>query len=99
MGTNENDIISNNNYDFFKINCCYKLVSKIDIIDNGPGIDADMLEKVFYPMVTGRPEGTGLGLSITQALINQHGGLVECKSRPGETIFTIYLPLENSDEQ
>lgn len=77
----------------------YKLVIRIDIIDNGQGIAPDMLEKIFYPMVTGRTEGTGLGLSIAQALINQHGGLVECKSQPGETSFTIYLPLENSDEQ
>jgi two-component system nitrogen regulation sensor histidine kinase GlnL len=45
-------------------------------------------------MVTGRAEGTGLGLSIAQAIINQHGGLIECSSRPKQTIFTIYLPVE-----
>ena len=71
----------------------YKLAVRIDIVDNGPGIPTDMLENIFYPMVTGRPEGTGLGLSIAQSLINQHQGLIECASRPGQTIFTLLLPL------
>jgi two-component system nitrogen regulation sensor histidine kinase GlnL len=48
-------------------------------------------------MISGRADGTGLGLSIAQALISQHGGLVECQSRPGETVFTLLLPLEKTD--
>lgn len=72
----------------------YKLVMRIDIIDNGPGIPAELQNKIFYPMVTGRAEGTGLGLSIAQSLINQHGGIIEFTSEPGTTVFTIYLPLE-----
>lgn len=72
-----------------------KLTAKIDVIDNGPGIDKDMLSKIFYPMVTGRADGTGLGLSIAQSLINQHEGLIECESHPGRTVFSIYLPLEH----
>lgn len=75
----------------------FKLVAQIDIIDNGPGIETDMIEKMFYPMVTGRAEGTGLGLSIAQTLVNEHGGLIECKSEPGCTVFTILLPLEISE--
>jgi two-component system nitrogen regulation sensor histidine kinase GlnL len=46
-------------------------------------------------MVTGRPDGTGLGLSIAQAIINRHGGMLECASEPGNTRFTIYLPMES----
>lgn len=72
----------------------YKLAAKIDIIDNGPGIDADMMNQIFYPMITGRADGTGLGLSIAQSLINQHNGLIECNSEPGNTVFSIFLPLE-----
>ncbi|MCF6237031.1 MAG: nitrogen regulation protein NR(II) [Gammaproteobacteria bacterium] len=72
----------------------HKLVLKIDIVDNGPGIVQEMLEKVFFPMVTGRADGTGLGLSIAQSLVNQHGGLIECTSVPGKTAFTLLLPLE-----
>jgi len=75
----------------------HKLVLQIDIIDNGPGIPEDLIDQIFYPMVTGRADGTGLGLSIAQSLINQHGGLIECSSRPGNTIFTIYLPLDTSN--
>ena len=75
----------------------HRLVVRMDIIDNGPGIEPDMLEKVFYPMVSGRPEGTGLGLSIAQSLIQQHGGVVQCMSRPGETTMSILLPLENGE--
>ncbi|SJM94371.1 hypothetical protein CRENPOLYSF2_3960001 [Crenothrix polyspora] len=49
-------------------------------------------------MITGRAEGTGLGLSIAQALINQHNGLIECSSEPGNTVFSILLPLENGHD-
>ena len=72
----------------------HRLGCKIDIIDNGPGIPRDLQHAVFAPMVTGRANGTGLGLSIAQSIINRHGGLLECESRPGETRFTIYLPME-----
>ncbi|CAA9891568.1 sensory histidine kinase in two-component regulatory system with GlnG [Candidatus Methylobacter favarea] len=76
----------------------YKLTAKIDIIDNGPGIDGDMMNQIFYPMITGRAEGTGLGLSIAQSLINQHNGLIECNSEPGNTVFSIFLPVEADNE-
>ena len=76
----------------------HPLVAKIDIIDDGPGIKPELLNQIFYPMVTGRAEGTGLGLSIAQSLISQHGGLVECESKPGETVFSIFLPLEKKHE-
>lgn len=74
----------------------HKLVAQIDIEDDGPGIPAAMIEKIFYPMVTTRAEGTGLGLPIAQYLVHSHGGLIECRSRPGCTVFTIYLPLETT---
>lgn len=73
----------------------HKLIARVDITDDGPGIPAALIENIFYPMVTGRPEGTGLGLSIAQSLVNQHGGLIECASRPGNTTFTLLLPIEN----
>lgn len=73
----------------------HRLVAHICVKDNGPGIPEPILEKIFYPMVTASEGGIGLGLSIAQSLINQHGGLIECKSKPGETIFSILLPVEN----
>jgi len=71
----------------------HKLVARLDVVDNGPGIPPGQQEQIFYPMISGRPDGTGLGLSIAQNIINQHGGLIECASRPGETVFTLLLPL------
>jgi two-component system nitrogen regulation sensor histidine kinase GlnL len=73
----------------------HRLVAAIEIIDNGPGIPAEMREKIFYPMITSRDEGTGLGLSIAQSLIARHKGLIECSSRAGHTVFTILMPLDN----
>ncbi len=75
----------------------YKLTLKVEIIDNGPGIQPELMGQIFYPMITSRAEGTGLGLSISQSLINQHNGLIECNSHPGQTVFSIYLPLENGN--
>lgn len=71
----------------------HKLVARIDIVDSGPGVPGNLAERIFYPMVSGRPDGTGLGLSIAQSLIQQHDGLIECESRPGHTVFSILLPI------
>lgn len=72
----------------------HRLVSRIDVIDNGPGIPEELRESLFVPMISGRAEGTGLGLSIAQSIVQRHGGLLSCTSRPGETCFSIYLPME-----
>ncbi len=71
----------------------HRIVAKIDIIDNGPGIDSEMIDRIFYPMISGRPDGTGLGLAITQSVIAQHGGVIEVESRAGMTCFSAFLPL------
>lgn len=73
----------------------HRLVIKLSITDDGPGIPADIKDKIFFPMITGRAEGTGLGLSIAQRLVHQHAGLIECESEPGKTMFSIYLPIES----
>lgn len=70
-----------------------KLCVNINIIDNGPGIPAQIQDTLFYPMVTGRSDGTGIGLSISQTLIHQHNGKISCHSRPGNTNFSILLPI------
>ena len=70
-----------------------KLAAQISIIDDGPGIPANIQDTIFYPMVSGRSNGTGLGLSISQTLINQHHGKLSCHSKPGHTEFIILLPL------
>ncbi|MCW7555827.1 nitrogen regulation protein NR(II) [Endozoicomonas gorgoniicola] len=70
-----------------------RLVCNISIIDNGPGIPEDMIETIFYPMISGRAEGTGLGLPMAQSIISQHKGLIECESKPGRTCFNVYIPI------
>jgi len=72
----------------------HRIVLQVDIVDNGPGIPPEMLDRIYFPMISGRPEGTGLGLAITQTIIGQHGGVIECDSRPGRTCFSVFLPLE-----
>ncbi|WP_320823378.1 nitrogen regulation protein NR(II) [Reinekea sp.] len=76
----------------------HRIVARIDILDNGPGIERDMLEKIFYPMISGRASGTGLGLSLVQQLVELHNGSVECESEAGQTLFRVHLPLENVNE-
>ncbi|MES1924142.1 nitrogen regulation protein NR(II) [Salinisphaera sp. T31B1] len=75
----------------------HRLVVRIDVIDNGPGIARELLPRIFHPMVSSRAEGTGMGLPIAQYLIHLHQGLIECESRPGQTIFSVFLPLETPD--
>ena len=71
----------------------HRLVVRIDIVDDGPGIPVEIEKNVFYPMITGRADGTGLGLSIAQSLINLHGGLINYERKDVKTIFSIYLPV------
>ncbi len=75
----------------------HSLVCRIDILDNGPGIPEDILDDIFYPMISGRSSGSGLGLPISQSIINTHKGMIEYNSQPGRTEFTIFLPTEASD--
>ena len=75
-------------------NVRHRLVARIDVRDNGPGVPPEIFDRIYYPMISGRAGGSGLGLSIAQRILDQHHGLIECESRPGETTFTIYLPLE-----
>ncbi len=70
-----------------------RLVCKIYVSDNGPGIPEEIIKTLFYPLVSGRPGGTGLGLSIAQSLVIQQGGLIECHSLPGHTDFEVTLPV------
>lgn len=71
----------------------HKLALELHVIDNGPGIEPDIKERIFYPLVTGRDGGTGLGLPLAQTFVQRHEGLIECESEPGRTDFRIMLPL------
>ncbi len=71
----------------------YRLALDLHIIDNGPGIPAELKDRIFYPLVSGREGGSGLGLTLAQTFIQQHRGVIECDSRPGHTDFHILIAL------
>ncbi len=73
-----------------------KLALQVDIIDTGPGIPPDIINDIFYPLVSHREGGSGLGLTIAQGGIHAHQGSIDVESQPGRTIFTILLPLNES---
>lgn len=77
----------------------HRLTVQIDIVDNGPGIDEDLLERIFFPMISNRAGGSGLGLAITQNIVGQHHGVIECESEPGNTCFSVFLPVETPDDE
>lgn len=69
-----------------------RLVS-VTIRDSGPGMEAEMLPKIFDPYFTTKPTGIGLGLATTHSIIVKHGGSISVESSPGEgTSFTLLLP-------
>ena len=71
----------------------YRQVIRIDIQDNGQGIDETIYDTVFEPLVTSKSQGTGLGLSICNEIVAMHHGKIEYSSQPGKTIFSVYLPV------
>jgi two-component system nitrogen regulation sensor histidine kinase GlnL len=71
----------------------HRLAIAVQIIDDGPGIPGHLRDKIFYPLVSGRPEGHGLGLTLAQDFVSQHQGSIEFESEPGRTCFTVTLPL------
>ncbi len=72
-----------------------RLALKIDIFDNGPGVPDEIKDSLFVPMVSGQKDGTGLGLSIARAAVEKQGGVIQWKSHPQATCFSIYLPVKD----
>jgi signal transduction histidine kinase len=65
--------------------------------DSGPGIPADIHDKIFTPFFTTKPigEGTGLGLSIVKGIVEQHNGHITAANHPdGGALFTVFLPIK-----
>lgn len=71
----------------------HRLLVQVDVIDNGPGVPEHLREQIFHPLITGRATGTGLGLSIAQSLISRHEGCINFHSEPGNTVFSVLLPI------
>ena len=73
----------------------------VEIEDNGPGIPADIKDKIFSPFFTTKPvgKGTGLGLNISYNIVQKHGGIIKLFSRPGQTRFRVRLPVNFQEAQ
>jgi two-component system nitrogen regulation sensor histidine kinase GlnL len=71
----------------------HRLALELQVIDDGPGIPAEIRDKVFNPLVSGREGGSGVGLSLAQTFVQYHHGVIECDSRRGRTVFRILLPF------
>jgi two-component system nitrogen regulation sensor histidine kinase GlnL len=75
------------------INERISLPLEIIIEDNGPGVPPDILPFLFDPFVTTKTNGSGLGLALVAKIVGDHGGVIDCESRPGRTRFRILLPV------
>jgi len=80
-------------YEVYINNKKFKTACQIDFIDNGPGIPDDIIDSIFFPLVSSKEIASGLGLSIVKGIINQHGGSIDCSSDETGTTFTILLPI------
>jgi signal transduction histidine kinase len=68
---------------------------RIEVRDNGPGIDPSVRNRLFEPYVSTKAEGTGLGLAIVQTIVHEHGADISCRdSEEGGAVFEVVLPID-----
>jgi GAF domain-containing protein/CheY-like chemotaxis protein len=68
---------------------------RVEVMDNGPGIPAEILPRIFEPFFTTKEvgSGSGLGLSVSYGIVQEHGGRLTAESEPGRTVFILELPV------
>ena len=67
--------------------------ARVCVRDSGPGIPPDVIDPIYDPLFTTTPQGTGLGLAVVSRVVQQHQGLIRCKTAVGQgTTFEVYLP-------
>ena len=74
----------------------------VEVSDTGKGIPADIIDRIYEPFFTTKRQGngTGLGLDITyRVVVYRHGGVIQVRSQPGETVFTVQLPIKPPREE
>ena len=68
--------------------------AEISVIDRGEGIEPKMMDTIFNPFFTTKPDGVGLGLAICSKIVDQHGGKIAVESERGKgSVFRVYLPM------
>jgi len=70
----------------------------VTVRDNGAGIPEGIRDNLFEPFVSSKASGQGLGLALVAKIVGDHGGLIECDSRPGRTEFRLFLPMPPEPE-
>ncbi|MEO1643240.1 MAG: ATP-binding protein [Pseudomonadota bacterium] len=68
---------------------------RLTVKDNGPGIPEERRDMLFQPFSSTKSGGRGLGLSIVSEIVKAHRGRIKVSSKPGDTRFSIYLPLQS----
>jgi signal transduction histidine kinase len=72
---------------------------QVEVTDDGPGMPADVMERIFSPFFTTKPQGSGLGLAIVRKIVDAHDGRIDVSARAdGGTRFRVTLPLSGSHE-
>jgi signal transduction histidine kinase len=72
---------------------------QVDVVDDGPGVPSDVVDRVFSPFFTTKPQGTGLGLAIVRKIINAHDGRIDMNAPPGGgTQFRVTLPVSSNQQ-
>ena len=65
----------------------------VTVQDNGAGVPEALKAQLFEPFVSSKAGGKGLGLALVAKVVNDHGGLIDCESQPGRTVFSVILPI------
>ncbi len=72
---------------------------EVQIIDNGPGLDAEVADRAFEAFATTKEGGMGLGLTVAAEIISRHDGRIEVQSATGRTVFKVLLPIETDEAE
>lgn len=72
---------------------------QVEVVDSGPGVPADVMDKMFSPFFTTKPQGSGLGLAIVRKIVDAHDGRIEVSARAeGGARFRVTLPVTSGHE-